>query len=247
MLVKVISRMCQPEDLRKIFYPTSNIARPADIVSALVPIVQNSTSIGFASTLFRYVGEIANKRPRDIETICKALSTLIENPAIGNKQFPAPAYGLGSSMTFQRASLMALAEEISDGLDDVYCDEPGNLSIDSSNIRLTTALLSASAIKHNLQPAEQHIPINVLLQGLQDPDPRLYLEPEKSEIFGCVAIIHFAVVGDRICEMMKVNFSGDVLQALRNLKDKGVFQLPSSVKLLEVCLIYCQNLLTYSL
>ncbi len=197
--------MCQPEDLQKIFYPTSNIAHPADIVSALLPIVQNSTSIGFVSTLIKYVGEIANKRPRDIETICKTLSTLIENPEIGNKEFPAPAYGPGFSMTFRRASLIALAEEISDGLDNVYCDEPGNL------------------------------------QGLQDPGPHLYPEPEKSEVFGCVAIIHFAVVGDRICETMKLNFSGDVVQALRKLKDKGVFQSPSSVKLLEVCLIYCSE------
>ncbi len=231
--------MSQSEDLRKVFYHTNTIASPADIVSALVPLIQDSTTVTFPRTLIKYVGKIANERPRDTATICKALSTLLNNSEIRNKQLAAPAYGSNFSMTFNRAFSLFLAEEISDGLDDVYSEEEnGNLSIDSTNIRLTAALLSASMIKHNLQSVSERVPLHIMSLGLQDPDPSVGSEPEKNEVFGVVAMIHIAIVGDRIRETMKLNFSGDVTQALKSLKDKGVFKSPSSVKLLEVRLIY---------
>jgi len=54
--------MSQPADLRMVFYPRHS---PTDIVSALVPLIQDSTTIAFLRTLVKFVGEVANERPRD--------------------------------------------------------------------------------------------------------------------------------------------------------------------------------------
>ena len=51
-------------------------------------------------------------------------------------------------------------------------------------------------------------------------------------------MIHLAVVGDILCETMELNFSGDVTEALKGLKAKDVLRSSSSLKLLEVRLIY---------
>jgi len=134
--------------------------------------------------------------------------------------------------TFGQALCFALSEEINDGLGDVYSEEDsGNLSNDRTNIRLTAALLSASAMKHNLQHVDQQ---STVLLGLQHP--HMNLEPKKKEIYGVIAIIHLAIVGDRMRETLESNFSGDaeLTQALKSLKQKPVFKTPSSVKLLEV-------------
>ena len=122
-----------------------------------------------------------------------------------------------------------MLEEVNDGLGNVYSDDDiGNLSIESSNIRLTAALLSASAIKHDLHRVAQHIPLTTVFLGLQDS--RLKPDPDKNGVYGVVATIHLAVVGDRMRETLEPNFSAgrEVTQALKRPKDKGVFNSPSS-------------------
>jgi len=217
--------------LETIFYPTdTTIASPAHIVSGLAPLIQACTTVEFPETLLNYLGKIANKRPEDIETICKVLSMLLYDSDIQNKKLEADYL-----KTFGQALAFALLEEINDGLGDVYSeDDNGNLSIDRTNVRLTAALLSASAIKHNLQHVDQHGPFSTVLLGLQHP--HMNLEPKKKEVYGVVAILHLAIVGDRMREMLESNFSGDaeLTQALKNLKQKRVFKSPSSVSTCHV-------------
>ena len=227
--------MGQPEELATIFYPNAN---PADIATGLFPLIQDCTSVCLPQDLIPYVGKVANSRPDDIENICEAIFILSKIPSIWNKPLTMSNSGPKVHTTFGHELSVALAEEISDGLDDVFSDEDdGNLSIDSKNIRLTTALLSASAIKHNIQEVET-VPIAIVRMGLQDPDPILRREPEKNEVFGIVAIIHLAVVGDRFREVLELGLPGNrVAQALKRLKNKGVFKLSS----VAVCLIYCNH------
>ena len=228
------------DELQKIFYTTNTISNPSEIASALVPVVQNCTSTEFPETLIDYVGEVAEKQPRDIETICKALSILLGNPQIQEKRLDGP----DCSLMFIDAFSLALSEKISDGLGDVFAEDGiGNLSIDSTNVCLTAALLSASAIKHNLQHVSQRIPQAIVLLGLQDPDPRLMPKPKKNEVYGVVALIHLAVVGDKMAEKVerRLSIDGGVKNALESLKKKRVFKSPSSVELLKVCIVFSHN------
>ena len=84
-------------------------------------------------------------------------------------------------------------------------------------------------------------PLSTVLTGLQNP--HMNLEPKKKEVYGVVAIIHLAIVGDRMREKLGSNFSGDaeLTQALKSLKQKRVFKTPSSVKLLELRITYYHN------
>ena len=226
------------EQFDKIFYTANTISNPSEIVSALAPVVQNCTTTEFPETLIDYVGEVAEKRPRDIDTICKALSLLLTDSQIREKPLHSPVYPL---MFFQAFSL-ALSETISSGLGDVYAEDGmGNLSIDSTNVHLTAALLSASAIKHNLQHVDQSTPQSIVLLGLQDPNPLLMPEPKKNEVYGVVALIHLAVIGDMMGEKMDhrlfIDGGVSVIHALRSLKEKRVFKSTSSVELLKVRIV----------
>jgi len=222
----------------KIFYTANTISNPSEIVSALAPVVQNCTTTKFPETLVNYVGEVAEKQPRDIETMCKALSLLLTDSQIREKQLYSRVYPL----TFFQAFSLALSETISGGLRDAYAEDGiGNLSIDSTNIHLTAALLSASAIKHNLQFVNQRIPQSIVLLGLQDPNPLLMPKPKKNEVYGVVALIHLAVIGDMMGENLDYRLFIDggvsVMHALKSLREKRVFKLPSSVELLEVRIV----------
>ena len=226
------------EQFEKIFYTANTISNPSEIVSALAPVVQNCATTKFPEALIDYVGEVAEKRPRDIETICKALSLLLSDSQIREKRLHSRVYPL----TFFQAFSLALSETITGGLGDVYAEDGiGNLSIDSTNIRLAAALLSASAIKHNLQYVDQRIPQGIVLLGLQDPNPLLMPEPKKNEVYGVVALIHLAVIGDMMGERIEhrlfIDGGVSVIHALKSLKEKRVFKSPSSVELLEVCIV----------
>jgi len=181
--------------LEEIFYPIDTIANPADIIFGLAPLIQNCTTIEFPETLM-WAKSPTTWRLRD------------------TKQEACP-------MRFGQALGFALSEKISDGLDDVYSeDDNGNLSIDRTNIRLTAALLSASATKHNLQHVEQHNPLGIVLLRLQNP--HMHLQPKMKEVYGVVAIIHLAIVGDRMRETLESDFPGEaeLTQALKILKQK---------------------------
>jgi len=224
------------DELERIFYTANTISNLSEIASALVPVVQNCTTTEFPETLIDYVGRVAEKRPRDIETICKAFSILLGDSQIREKRLDDTDY----PVTFGRAFSSALSEKINDGLGDVYTeDDIGNVSIDGTNICLTAALLSASAIKYNLQHVDQRVPQAIMLLGLQDPNPHLLSEPAKNEVYGVVAIIHLAVVGDKIGERLECGLSidGGVKHVLKSMKEKGIIKLPSSVKLLEVRIV----------
>ncbi len=230
------------EQFEKIFYTANTISNPSEIFSALAPVVQNCTTTKFPETLIDYVGEVAEKRPRDIETICKALSLLLSDSQIREK----PLYSRVYPLTFFRAFSLALSETINDGLGDVYAEDGiWNLSINSTNTCLTAALLSASATKHNLQHVDQRIPQGIVLLGLQDPNPLLMPEPKKNEIYGVVALIHLAVVGDmmgeRVDHRLFIDGGVSVIHALKSMKEKRVFKSPSSVELLEVRIVSSHN------
>jgi len=220
------------DQLEKFFYTTNTISNPSQIASDLVPIVQNCTTTKFPQTLVDYVGEVSEKRPQDIDTICKALSILLSDPQL----WEMPLIG-EDPVTFGLAFSRGFSEKINDGLWDVFADDHiGNLSIDSTNVCLTSALLSASAMKHNPQHVDRHIPQAVVLLGLQDPNPGLMPKPEKNEIYGVVAIIHLAILGDKMAARVerRLSIDGGVKNALKSLKQKRILKSPSSVKLLDV-------------
>jgi hypothetical protein len=66
-------------------------------------------------------------------------------------------------------------------------------------------------------------------------------EPKKNEVYGVVALIHLAIIGDVMGEKVDHRLSIDggvsVIHALKSLKERRVFKSPSSVELLEVRIV----------
>ena len=226
--------MSQSYDLNSILRAAGSPS-PQEIATNLTPLILASTDVGLAQALARNLILGSQADPQSVETTVSAIALLSQDQAVWNHQVAQPADGPDARTTFGQALTAGIAEGIDEGLEDALSDDDdGNLSIDPTNIRLTTALLSASTIKHGVQHLER-VPIAIVRMGLQDPDPVLDQEPAKNEVFGVAAIIHLAIVGDRFRQELELKLPGDgVLQALKSLKEKNVFKLPSTVNLLEV-------------
>ncbi|KAF8964516.1 hypothetical protein BDZ97DRAFT_1815479 [Flammula alnicola] len=203
---------------------------PANIAGQLVSIIQKHRNC--ACALAAYVAKMTYDHPKGVPSYCQILTSIMSTPEISTLQVPWDS----EPTPFDDVFSYCLYDEIDQGLEDSFNDNRlGNLAVEPSNIRLTTALLSASAINYGLHSLT-NTPIAIMRIGLGEVDPGSPPEPEQREIFGVVACLLLAVAGAQIMRTSRANFEkieGGVTHALKLMKDIQLFQLPSAVALLE--------------
>ncbi|KAF9529937.1 hypothetical protein CPB83DRAFT_905764 [Crepidotus variabilis] len=236
-----------------IFYPDNGstsqktIASPEEIANGLAPILVRYSDWQSAEALAKYVAHLSQNNPHDIEFLGRALSILQSTTPVASLKIKKPNAwpGFSKKKLFKDIFSEFLTEVIDDGLDDAYAvdedtdahdtipESVGDTGIEADNIRLTTALLSASAVKYGLQDGSDNA-FAAIRVGLKDPIGR------TMEVYVVVALLHLAVCGDRLTkeceELFGVGRDGEadgVVKVLNEVKKNEFVKTPGVANLLE--------------
>jgi hypothetical protein len=222
------------------FMTSSSSPDPHEIADKLKLIIKNHASWACIAALTQYIIKISNVHPLNVAFYCEILVHLVNQDDVWRLTISKPkVWGGADHDTFGIAFSASFREAIDDGLEDAYADDDlGNLAVTPSNIRLTTALLSASTIKSGLRTMPKVAFMNTKI-GLEDP--ALQPEPEKAEIYAIAACLHLVITGSKMMQqsLFVPEQQADVIDKLKVLKEQEVLKLPSAVHLLEVSLCPC--------
>ena len=220
------------EHFSLVFYPKLHdqkvISEPNAIAMNLLPIIARHGDYAIVEALAKYVGRAAHTYPRDIDSIAKTLALIYGKPGFPNVTIYKPRKWTGRlKTTYGAAMSICLGEVIDDGLEDAYAEDEGgqgDLRIAPDNIRLTSAVFSASAIKYGLQTPEKAVATTK--RGFEDGAP---------EVFAVMACLQLAISGDRMQSFLEETLpEGDIGVALGKLKVGDTVKNPEAIELLNV-------------
>jgi len=218
------------DEFSLIFYPKQfgqkEVAEPGSIANSLLPIIVRHSDYAVIDALAKYTVRAAKTYPRDIDAITRSLSIVQSQPGVSTLAIYKPRKWIGrSKMSYDSAMSTCLGEVIDDSLDDTDSDsekEKCDFGLHPDDIRLTTALFSASAIKYGLQPPEKAVA--AIRQGLRNPN----------QVFAVVACLHLAICGDRMETLLEESLpDGGIQLALAELRVSSAIDTPTGMELLK--------------
>ncbi|KAF8164537.1 hypothetical protein BJ912DRAFT_256304 [Pholiota molesta] len=236
-----------------IFYPSPPstdaepiIAAPEFIAEKAIEMFRKYANWRCIDTLMTYAVNRVWERPKDGVMIARALA-LVRNgmPDFDTLQVPMPETwtfdGGATEKPLHEAWDYSLYDRLNCGIMDAFWELRESDKVDlthivaPSNYRLTTTLLSVTAIKFGLQEEPNYVWIAVS-QGLENPEePNMLHFPEMREVMLVIACFYLVTIGQKLREWYDDIIPTDegIQEALKLAKESEVLTLPSAVNLLE--------------
>ena len=181
-------------------------------------------SEALASSVFDYV----KASPLHVDSLVVAIKSLLD---MDDAQSIVITGEYGTNPLTDLLS-MQLGDFLNDHLHESQLHTPKRTEIAASNLTLSAALFSASAVKNRLLGGSGTCAF--ARQGLQLPDARE--EQERKEVVALGACLQLSVAGATMMERWLGKSDGQeaVVQALKGLKDRGVVTTSGGLHLLDV-------------
>lgn len=214
------------DDIFQSFKNSSDIS--VELLSVIKPnskteVAAGATIESLASSVFTYV----KASPQDVDSLVVAMKSLLDMEDAKSIVIT----GVYGSNPFTDLFSMQLSEDLNDHLHETQLHTPKRTEIAASNLTLSAALFSASAVKNQLLGSNGTYAF--ARQGLQLPDAREELE--RKEVVALGACLQLSVAGATMMGRLGESDGQEVVvQALKGLKERGVVTTFGGLQLLDV-------------